>query len=223
MTLNLGARSYFQTIFRTIAGLTLVMGTMMWWTHGSNFESLKIESAINEYMSVANTHMHRRAMEGSADTSIDISAYEGIDQTLLSFLSKSSYAREKVIEMVIDLYTSPSSPRDLLTDKLDNAIEAIDLVETDGEPIQVKGYPFLFVGSVGEIVIHYFHWRLPLHISNLISLLCPQGHLWITKPYTRMESHMWSICLHQLNATYLMISITCASLVFEEAMRCEAI
>lgn len=177
MTLNLGVRSYFQTIFRTIAGLTLVMGTVMWWTRGSNFESLKIESAINEYMSVANTHMHRRAMEGSADTSIDISAYEGIDQTLLSFLSKSSYAREKVIEMVIDMYTSPSSPCDLLTDKLDNAIEAIDLVETDGEPIQVKGYPFLFVGSVGEIVIHCFHWRLPLRRSNLISLLCPQGHL----------------------------------------------
>ncbi len=156
-TPDLGARSYFQTIFRTIAGFTLVMGTVMRLTRGSNFESLKIEGAINEYMSVARTHMHRRAMEGSADTSIDISAYEGIDQTLLSFLSKSSYAREKVIEMVIDLYTSPSSPYDLLTDKLDNAIEAIDLVEMDGEPIQVKGYPFLFVGSVGEIVIHCFH------------------------------------------------------------------
>ena len=175
-TLDLGTRSYFQTIWRTIAGLTLVIGTVM-WTRGSNVESLKIESVINEYMSAANTHMRRRAMEGLADTSIDISAYEGIDQTLLSFLSKSSYAREKVIEMVIDMYTSPSSPCDLLTDKLDNAIEAIDLVETDGEPIQVKGYPFLFVGSVGEIVIHCFHWRLPLRTSDQISFLGPQGHL----------------------------------------------
>ncbi len=158
-----GARIYFPRIWRTITGLMLVMAMVM-WTISSNFESLKIERAVDHHMSAANTHMHRRLMEDSADTLINISAYEGIDQTLLSFLSKSSYAREKVIEMVIDQYTSSSSPYGLLPEQLDNAIEAIDLVETDGEPIHVKEHPFLFVGSVGEVVIHCHHWRLPLCI-----------------------------------------------------------
>jgi hypothetical protein len=70
---------------------------------------------------------------------------------LLSFLSKSSFAREKILELVIDQYISSSSPSDSLSDDLDSAIDAIESLETDGEPIQVKGHPFLFVGSVGEI------------------------------------------------------------------------
>ena len=74
---------------------------------------------------------------------------ETLDHSLLSFLSESSLGREKVIEFMIDQYVSPTSPDDNMIDKLDNAMDAISLLETDGEPVEVVGYPFLFVGSVG--------------------------------------------------------------------------
>jgi hypothetical protein len=73
-----------------------------------------------------------------------------LDQALLSFLSESSVGRQKVIEFMIDQYVSPSTPDNNMVDKLDNAMEAMSFLETDAEPVQVLGYPFLFVGSVGE-------------------------------------------------------------------------
>jgi hypothetical protein len=56
--------------------------------------------------------------------------------------------------LVIDRYTSLTIQSDSMTDDLDSAIEAIELLETDGKPIQVKDHPILFIGSVGKIVIH---------------------------------------------------------------------
>jgi hypothetical protein len=50
--------------------------------------------------------------------------------------------------MMVTEYTTTSYPD--IDDRLDNAIEAIQICETDGEPIQVKGHDFLYVGSVGE-------------------------------------------------------------------------
>ncbi len=73
-----------------------------------------------------------------------------VDQTLLSFLDDSSFARDLVVNMMVTEYTTASNPD--IDDRLDNAIEAIQLCETDGKPIQVKGYDFLYVGSVGEIL-----------------------------------------------------------------------
>ena len=146
--------------------------------HGS-LRRIVANNFVNIPMVIAGDNDVRRKLIKRSHSSIDLGEdYDDtIDQNLMTFLSESPFSRLKVMEYMIDEFVSPSSPDNNMVDKLDNAIEAIDLVETDGEPIQVKGYPFLFVGSVGEIVIHYFHWRLPLHISNLISLLCPQGHL----------------------------------------------
>lgn len=133
----------------TLLGL-LVMGIVI-RTRVTNAETLEIERAVNDYTPAANIQMQRSAiMEGSADPVLHPSA-NNAGKTLLSFLSKSSFAREKVLELVIDQYISSSSPSDSLTDDLDSAIDAIESLETDGEPIQVKGHPFLFVGSVGEI------------------------------------------------------------------------
>jgi hypothetical protein len=149
------------TIRRMTARLTLIgllmMGTVI-RTRVTHADTLDIESAVNQYMSAVDIQM-QRGVEGSADPALYPSVYAGTDQDhiLLSFLSKSSFAREKILEMVIDQYTSSSSPSDSLTDDLDSAIDAIESLETDGEPIQVKGYPFLFVGSVGEFVGHRNH------------------------------------------------------------------
>jgi hypothetical protein len=80
---------------------------------------------------------------------------ESMDQSLLSFLSESAVGREKVIEFMINQYVSPTSPEANLVDKLGNAMEAISFMETDAEPVQVVGYPFLFVGSVGTSTLTF--------------------------------------------------------------------
>jgi hypothetical protein len=71
-----------------------------------------------------------------------------VDLTLLSFLGNSSFATDSAIDIIVNEYTTTSYPD--IRDRLDNTIEAIELCETDGEPIQVKGHDFLFVGSIGE-------------------------------------------------------------------------
>lgn len=71
------------------------------------------------------------------------------DQYLMMYLWKSSFGREKVVDMMIDEYTSPLTLEVTTKDRFKNALEAMELMETDGEPVMVKGHPFLFVGSVG--------------------------------------------------------------------------
>ncbi|KAL3808752.1 hypothetical protein ACHAXA_010945 [Cyclostephanos tholiformis] len=89
-----------------------------------------------------------------------------VDQSLLTFLGESSFARDLVINMIVNDYTTNYYPD--IDDRLDNAIEAIELCETDGEPIQVKGRDFLYVGSIGASrneaslqengITHIFNW-----------------------------------------------------------------
>ena len=50
--------------------------------------------------------------------------------------------------MIMNLYTLPDSLDDKGT-TLESAFEAIDLNHTDGAALQVKGFPFLYFGSVG--------------------------------------------------------------------------
>jgi hypothetical protein len=71
-----------------------------------------------------------------------------IDRNLLSFLSSSSFGRDKVIDLIMSEYTSDSSDHDR-TERLDHALEAIIFSDIDSEPAAVKGYEFMFVGSVG--------------------------------------------------------------------------
>lgn len=105
------------------------------------------------------THGSRKLIKqprrvSSSSNRVDIDDFETLDQTLLSFLSQSAFGRQKVIEIMIDQYVSPTTPEDDIADKLDNAMEAISFLETDAEPVQVVGYPFLFVGSVGASLNH---------------------------------------------------------------------
>jgi hypothetical protein len=150
---DMGSAIWRTTIRLTVIGL-LSMGTVI-KTRVSNAESLKIESAVNDYMSPSSIRMQRSVMKGPAEPAIqDKEDGDSMDQILLSFLSESSFARQQITEMIIDRYTSSKIPSESITEDLENAIEAIEFLETDGEPIQVEGHPFLFVGSVGEIVIN---------------------------------------------------------------------
>lgn len=152
---DMGSAIWRTTIRLTLIGL-LGMGTVI-RTRVSNAESLRIERAVNDYMSSGSIRKQRSVMEGSAEPAIqDKEDGASNDQILLSFLSESSFARQQITEMIIERYTSSS---DSVTEDLDNAIEAIEFLETDGEPIQVEGHPFLFVGSVGEIVMLYTPMR----------------------------------------------------------------
>lgn len=85
------------------------------------------------------------------------------EQTLLVFLSEStedsSVARKQVVDILVEKYMSPTSPdKDDLNAMIDSALEAMIFTKTDNQPVQVEGYPYLFVGSVGtscEIVLWY--------------------------------------------------------------------
>lgn len=82
-----------------------------------------------------------------------------IDQDLLAFLSESSFGRQIVIDILVNEYAIPDAKENLSkegresseTDRLENAIDAIQISETDSEPVQVRGHPFLFVGSVESV------------------------------------------------------------------------
>ena len=70
-------------------------------------------------------------------------------RTLLSFLGRSLYARDEVINLIVNEYTA-KPVNETASVWLDSAIEAIKLSESDGEPVQIQGHDFLFVGSVGK-------------------------------------------------------------------------
>jgi hypothetical protein len=126
--------------------------------------------------------------ESSSSNRVDIDDYETLDQTLLSFLSRSAFGRQKVIELMIDKYVSPTTPEDDMADKLDNALEAISFLETDGDPVQVVGYPFLFVGSVGKSIQDFFNGGEPLRVDEqqlLTDLACLDMVCTIIKLYIR--------------------------------------
>ena len=90
---------------------------------------------------------------GAAPALVDFDAaiedLSSIDNTLLQFLAGSPFARERTIELLSAEYVSEDAS-DTGEDRLEDAIEVMESMKTDGEPVQVKGHPFLFVGSVGE-------------------------------------------------------------------------
>jgi len=75
-----------------------------------------------------------------------------VDKKLLKFLTRSSYAREKTMQLLTDEFISDQSTDTSISDKVVDTIEAMELVVSDGLPVQVEGFPFLFVGSVGAVM-----------------------------------------------------------------------
>ena len=73
---------------------------------------------------------------------------------LFTELAESSpEVKDEVIDLIVNKFIASTSP-DELDDKLDSAFEVIDFKLTDGEPVQIEGYPFLYVGSVGASLNH---------------------------------------------------------------------
>ena len=53
--------------------------------------------------------------------------------------------KDELIHLIINKYSASSAPYEDY-DKLENAFGAIEFKHTDGEPVQVKGHPYLYVG-----------------------------------------------------------------------------
>ena len=70
---------------------------------------------------------------------------------LVEFLSTPSPGRDRIIDLIVDEYTDPHSIDKSTSSRLDDALSMLDKLGSDGEPVQVEGRPYLFVGSVGEI------------------------------------------------------------------------
>mgnify|MGYP000573477823 CR=1 FL=1 len=69
------------------------------------------------------------------------------DDALVSFLSQlDDFGRHAVADLIVHEYTSEGKG---LNHRLDDSIEALEYLETDGEPVPITGHDFLFVGSVG--------------------------------------------------------------------------
>jgi hypothetical protein len=101
-------------------------------------------------------------MSASSLLVIDTAGMSTIDQSLMPLLAESPFIRSKVIDLIMDGYTAPNGVDAERIDRFDNAMDAMHYLETDGEPIQVEGHPFLFVGSIGERSIclqftQYYH------------------------------------------------------------------
>jgi hypothetical protein len=87
--------------------------------------------------------------DGENSTSI-AKGMSTIDSSLMTFLAESSTLRARVVDLIIDDLTVPNGVCTERSDRFENAMEAMHLLETDGESIPMEGYPFLFVGSIGE-------------------------------------------------------------------------
>lgn len=116
-------------------------------------------------------------------------------EELLSFLEESSaFGRDAVIELIVNEYisTSARSMHEHHTSLwLHKALEAVEFSETDGEPAQVTGYDFLFVGSVGKSTYYYDSYQNERscfessHMHNSCHLM--QVHLGTKNPLNKME------------------------------------
>lgn len=113
--------------------------------------------------------LQSRVVEANAREQGGVRHLSDIDKKLIALLKSSSAGRKKVMNMLVNEYTSGRMPDpadlgsreddtsdydadrdDWSSHLLDKAFEAIDLSEDDGEPAQIKGHDFLYVGSVGE-------------------------------------------------------------------------
>jgi len=116
--------------------------------------SRALETIVNEGSTESNS---------GNDVVIEFDTEDGsgnMHQILTSYLTKSSYAREKIIHLIVDKYCmtssiAASSRSNISSTKLDTAFEVLHYIEIDSNPIPVKGYPHLFIGSVGVSLNHY--------------------------------------------------------------------
>ena len=118
-------------------------------------EALESEKHILEMMETENKQLQQQVIEKQEEIDTITKKYNPKNKaqnTLFTELAESSAGvKNEVIHLIVNKYIASTSS-DELYDKLDSAFEVIDFKLTDGEPVQVEEYPFLYVGSVGASV-----------------------------------------------------------------------
>ena len=132
-----------------IAICTFTIFISVGWFLGRGIGNHTIDTKVADDTST--TYVISKTYNFEIQPTIDTNAMSNVDQQLLSFLSSSSFHRDTVIDLIIEKYVSHLSPDTMTRTKLHSAMEAIHLVETDGDPVPISEHPFLFVGSIGEI------------------------------------------------------------------------
>ena len=136
------ARSILLVVFSVICSViaSYELGIML----GAVIRSLTLNGAQDGAYTADNDKL------ASSLLVIDTAGMSKIELSLMPFLAESSFIRDKVIDLIVNEYIVPNGVDTARFDRFDNAMKAMQLLETDGEPIQVEGYPYLFVGSIGE-------------------------------------------------------------------------
>ena len=124
----------------------------------TDYENVTIGIDINTAAAAAATAVAVATTANNAQ--LDEGSSGNMHQILTSYLTKSSYAREKNIRLIVDRYSSSissssTSSRSNMSSELDNAFEVLYDIETDSDPIPITGYPYLYIGSVGVSSNHY--------------------------------------------------------------------
>ena len=116
-----------------------------------------------------------------------LSSNSDLINMLLSGLARSSSAQDEVIQLIIGQYTADSTDEKEMEDRLENAFEAMKLKREDGKPVQINGYPYLYVGSVGASlneklirarnITHVVNWSMTARcdVWGGINYLCIDG------------------------------------------------
>lgn len=113
----------------------------------------------------------------SAAVTVLSGEYTAEEEEFVNLLSESSFVRDKVTDLVVKEYVATSS--DWYT--LDTAMDALDKLENDAEPVGIVDHDFMFVGSVGKYRLIY------LCVFILYYILCMYVH------------HMYFISLSNTN------------------------
>ena len=166
----------------------------------------KLDSVMQEIVEEEEANAKNNSPINYTDTSEN-----SMHNMLLFYLTKSSVARMKIINLLTNDYISPLSPCPDVHDKLDNAIELIQLLEDDNQPVQIKDHSFLFVGSVGAAMNH--EGLVKHEIAHIINLsTSAKCNTWEDIKYTCVtgirESSMMLSHLDQLDNAVDIIEAT---------------
>jgi hypothetical protein len=170
----------------------------------------KLDSVMQEIVEEDYVNEEANAKNNSPINYTDTSE-NSMHNMLLFYLTKSSVARMKIINLLTNEYISPLSPCPDVHDKLDNAIELIQLLEDDNQPVQIKDHSFLFVGSVGAAMNH--EGLVKHEIAHIINLsTSAKCNTWEDIKYTCVtgirESSMMLSHLDQLDNAVDIIEAT---------------
>ncbi len=132
----------FPTFYAVGMLLGTAIGTYTKWEGG-------ISSSITFMPSTIALRKQTTSASSNEELIIDTVGMSSNELALVKSLSSSSFLRERVLDMMVKEYVSPTTLDIDDESKKESAIEAWQFTETDNEPVQIEDYPFLFVGSVG--------------------------------------------------------------------------